>query len=101
MCFCPVSTLGEYGIQSITNLEFPSFLELLIIALALDIGIRSEHNILVSIVNIFLPHSEPGAFLVMFDLFPLVTLRRSWNFGFFADINRDLLRLDPLRWKAC
>ncbi|KAI7360094.1 topoisomerase I [Hortaea werneckii] len=82
-------------------LQLTSLLELLVIALAFDVRVGSQHHVLVSTIDVLLPHGQPGTFLVVLDFLPLVTLWRFRHHSLLANVDRDLLRPDALLPFAC
>ena len=75
MCFYQVSEANPTnGRETYAYLQFSRLFKLLIVTLAFQATICGKHDILDIAVDIFLPGSQPGNFVIMTDTTPLVAL---------------------------
>ena len=77
-------------------LEFSCLLKLLEVTLTLDVRVGCKHDVLVGTVDVFLPHGEPCAFMIVLDLLPAMTCGRLRDLSLLTNIDGDLLGHDAL-----
>lgn len=102
MCFfAPLACMPPHLPEDRTNLELSSFLKLIVVTLTLDGAVGGEHHVLVRTIDVLLPHRQPCTCLIMLDLFPLMPFGGNRDRSFFADVDGDLLGVNPRLEMTC